>query len=70
MTEHIAWAAVEFLLNTGWTIVDPGLGRPRIASKNGIEFELEPRCECEYCPQPPEHPNYRHIAVGEVTSAP
>lgn len=62
MTRHIAWVADEFLLEQGFTITDPGPGLVRTAARGELSFELEPRCGCEYCPQP-THPNYRHAAV-------
>lgn len=62
---HIGWVADEFLLENGFTIEDPGPGQRRSATRNGLGFDLEPRCLCEYCPAP-EHPNYRLASHGWV----
>jgi len=59
---HIGWAADEFLLAQGFTIVDPGPGKPRTASRGDLEFGLEPRCGCDWCPVP-DHPNYQHTSA-------
>lgn len=59
MTRHVAWVADEFLMERGFTITDPGPGRPRSAVRGDLEYQLDPRCPCDYCPTP-THPNYRY----------
>jgi hypothetical protein len=65
MTRHVAWVADEFLMDSGFTITDPGLGQQRTATRGHLEYELPPRCVCDWCPKP-EHENYRYL-VGAVT---
>lgn len=62
MTRHVAWVADEYLLGQGFTITDPGPGLPRTAVRGDLEYELDPRCLCDYCPRP-AHENYRY-SVG------
>lgn len=66
MTRHIGWAADEFLLEQGFTIIDPGPGCSRIATRRGMSFDLEPRCCCEFCPSS-RHRRYRYVSTA-VTS--
>lgn len=60
MLTHIAFLADEFLLEQGFTIVDPGPGLPRTATRGELRYEIEPRCRCTYCP---EHANPNYVRL-------